>query len=141
MTSSSSSSSGDDHSAAYFHNAPYPLFRRTHLVAPVTAVSVVSECDRILIGRGSELESRPLLGLRRRERLWESRKGDEEVDAGEQGARGRDDSEDNDNEEEAVYRHRAFAACGGSGVIHGIRYAKPKMTNSPDSDAIATSRL
>ena len=89
QSSSFSSSSDDDgHSTSYFRNAPYPVFRRTHLVAPVTAVSVVSgECNRIMIGRGSELESRPLRGLgrrRRRRRLGGlgEKSGDGEVDAG-----------------------------------------------------------
>ena len=129
----------DLHATSYFahplNHAASPFLRRTHLVAPVTAVSVVAECNRILIGRGSELESRPLRFA---------------CEACDETIAGNNDGDGNDNDvnevegaqnqqEEEVYRHRAFASFDGSGIIHGIRYAKLKKKNNSNNGAAASS--
>ena len=132
----------DLHATSYFahplNNSASQILRRTHLVAPVTAVSIVSECNRFLVGRGSELESHPLrFDETCSEKIGGNNGGEAEVDAsGNIGGGNGNDSHANDvgdKDEEEVYRHRAFAAFDGSGVIHGIRYAKLK-TDSRGSD-------
>lgn len=97
----------DAHSDAYFASQSSSdfesIFRREAIVAPVTAVSILPELNRAIVCRGSELESLVLI---------ES----SELDSCQSL---------NKREEKQRYRHRAFDTSGGSGVIHGIRYARP----------------
>jgi len=136
---------GHAHADSYFAhplNAASQVLRRTHLVAPVTAVSIVAGCNRVLVGRGSELESRPL-------RFDEKSGCEDDRDVGKADKSRRDDKEGGSggrshecNSEGAenlqVYRHRAFAAPDGSGVIHGIRYAKRLRTKATAGNGLAS---
>ena len=127
------------HHSTYFDHPTSPLrqiIKREALVAPVTAVSIIPECNRVLVCRGSEMESLPLLCVQDEEAGNKQQQEQEpSCPSCPPGASDRGDnqipSEKNSNNDaiapigdQNTYRHRAFAPWDGSGIIHGVRYAK-----------------